>query len=87
MYYKVFHILTPWAPSDYFNIFIPPHNLHSVQDHDFNIRKPLCRTNIFANAFLTVASLHGIVCLVLLLIQSMLLRLSVLLYLLTCPNF
>jgi len=51
MYYKVFHNLTPWAPSDYFNIVVPPHNLHSVQDHDFNIRKPLCRTNIFANVF------------------------------------
>ena len=50
MYYKVFHNLTPWAPSDYFNVFIPPHDLHSVH-HDFNIRKPLCRTNIFANDF------------------------------------
>jgi len=50
MYYKVFHNLTPWAPSDYFNIVIPPHNLHSVY-HDFNIRKPLCHTNIFANDF------------------------------------
>jgi len=86
MYYKVFHNLTPWVPSDYFNIVIPPHNLHSVH-HDFNIRKPLCRTNIFANDFLTVASLHGIVCLVLSLIQSLLLRLSVLLYQLICPNF
>jgi len=34
------------------------YNLHSVY-HDFNIRKPLCRTNLFANDFLTVASLHG----------------------------
>jgi len=50
MYYKVFQNLTPWAPSDYFNIVIPPHNFHSVH-HDFNIRKPLCRTNIFANNF------------------------------------
>jgi len=40
MYYKVFHNLTPWAPSDYVNIVIPPHNIHSVH-HDFNIRKPL----------------------------------------------
>jgi len=39
---------------------IPPHNLHSVH-HDFNIRKPLCRTNIFENDCFTVASLHGIV--------------------------
>jgi len=77
IYYKVFHNLTPWAPSYYFDIRIPPHNLHSV-DHDFNIRKPLCRTNISANDFLTVASLHGIVVLVLSLIQSMLLRLNVL---------
>jgi len=45
------------------------HNLHSVH-HDFNNRKPLCRTNIFANDFLTIASLHGKVCLVLLLIQK-----------------
>jgi len=37
--------------------------------------------------FLTTVSLHGIVCLVLSLIQSLLLRLSVLLYLLICPNF
>jgi len=50
MYYKVFHNLTPRAPSDYFNIAIPPHNLPSVH-HDFNIRKPLCRTNILANDF------------------------------------
>jgi len=50
MYYNVLHNLTPWAPSDNFNIVIPPHNLHSVH-HDFNIRKPLCRTNIFANDF------------------------------------
>jgi len=49
MYYKVFHNLTPWAPS-YFNIVIPSHNLHSVH-HDFNIRKPLRRTNIFANDY------------------------------------
>jgi len=51
LYYKVFHNLAPWAPSGYFNIVIPPHNLHSVH-HDFNIRKPLRRTNIFANDFL-----------------------------------
>jgi len=57
VYYTVFHNLTPWAPSDYFNIVIPPHNLHSVH-HDFNLRKPLCRTNIFANDCLTVASLQ-----------------------------
>jgi len=50
MYYKVFHNLTPWAPSDYYYIVISPHSLHSVY-HDFNIRKPLCRTNIFANDF------------------------------------
>jgi len=86
MYYTVFHNLTPWVPSDYFNIVIPPHNLHSVH-HDFNIRKPRCRTNIFANDFLTVASLHGLICLVLSLFQSLLLRLSVFLYLLICPNF
>jgi len=36
---------------------------------------------------LTVASLHGIVCLVLSLIQGLLLRLIVLLYMLICPNF
>jgi len=48
MYYKVFHNLTPWAPSDFFNIVIPPHDLHSVH-HDFDICKPLCRTNISAN--------------------------------------
>jgi len=53
MYYNVFHNLTPSAPSDYFNVVIPPHNLHSVH-HDFNIRKPLCGTNMFANDFLAV---------------------------------
>jgi len=47
MYYKVFHSLTPWAPNDYFNVFIAPHDLHP----DFNIRKPFRRTNIFANDF------------------------------------
>jgi len=50
MYYKVFYNLTPWVPSDYFNVFIPPYYLHSVY-HDFIIRKPLCRSNIFANDF------------------------------------
>jgi len=48
MYYTVFPNLTPLAPRDYFNIVIPPYNLYSVH-HNFNIRKPLCRTNIFAN--------------------------------------
>jgi len=45
--------LLAWAPSDYFNIVIPPHNLHPVHP-DFNNRKPLCRrpTNIFASDFL-----------------------------------
>jgi len=30
MYYKVFQNLTPWTPCDYFNIVIPPYNLHYV---------------------------------------------------------
>jgi len=87
MYYPVFHNFTPWAPSDYFNIVIPPHNLILSVQHDFYIHKPLCRTNIFANDFLTVASLCGTVCLVLSLIKSLLVRLSVLLYQFICPNF
>jgi len=83
MYYKVFHTLTPWAPSDYFNIVIPPHNLHSVQN-DFNIRVPLCR--IFANDFINHrVSAWNSLPIVLSLIQSLLLRLSVLLSI--CPNF
>jgi len=82
MYYKVVHNLTPWVSDDNFNVIIPSYNLHSVY-HDFNIRKPLCQTNKFANDFLTVASLYGtLVCVVLSLIQSLLLRLSVLLDLL-----
>jgi len=52
MYCTVFHNLTPWAPRDYFNTVIPPHNLHSVH-HNFNIRKPLCRSNISANELFT----------------------------------
>ena len=50
LYYKIFNNLTPWSPSEYFNVSIPPYNLHSVH-HDFNIRKPVCRTNSFENDF------------------------------------
>jgi hypothetical protein len=50
LYYKVCHNLTPWLPSEYFNFDKPSYNLHSIQ-HEFNIRKPLCRTNIFENDF------------------------------------
>jgi len=86
MYYKVFHNLTPWAPSDYFNIVIPTHIfilfivILTFVSH--------CVVLIYLQMIvLTVASLRGIVCLVLSIIQSLLLRLSVLLYLLICPNF
>ena len=41
---KVFHSLTSWALMEYFNVVTP--HLHSVQD--FNFRKLVCRTNIFA---------------------------------------
>jgi len=52
MYYKVFHNITPLVPRDYFNVIIPPYDLHSVY-HDFNTRKPLCRTNTNANDIFT----------------------------------
>jgi len=71
MYYKIFHNLTTWAPCDYSNIVILAYNLHSVS-YEFNIRKPLCRTNIPANAFLTVVSLYGTFCLILSLNQNLL---------------
>jgi len=44
VYYKIFYNLTPWPPSEYFNVSMLPYSLHSVY-HDFNIRKPMCRTN------------------------------------------
>jgi len=59
----VFHNLTPWVPSDYFNVNIPPYNLHSVY-RDFNIRMQLFRTNILADNVLTIESLRGLSCLV-----------------------
>jgi hypothetical protein len=50
LYYKIFHNLTPWLPSDYFNLPIPSYNLHSIQ-HCFNIRSPLYQINIYENSF------------------------------------
>jgi len=50
LYYKIINNLTPWSPSEYFNVIMPPYSSHSVY-HDFNIRKPLCRTNSFENDF------------------------------------
>jgi len=41
LYYKIFHNLTPWSPSEYFNVSITPYSLYSVY-HDFNIRKAMC---------------------------------------------
>jgi len=70
MHYITF-FTTPGVPSDYFNNIIPLYNLQYVY-HGFNIRKPLCQTNIFANDFLTVAPLLGTVCLVLSLIKNLL---------------
>ena len=50
LYYKVFNNLTPWSPNEYFNVSAPPYCLHSIS-HDYNIRKPMCRTNAFENDF------------------------------------
>ena len=50
LYYKVFNNLTPWSPNEYFNVSVPPYSLHSIS-HDYNIRKPMCRTNAFENDF------------------------------------
>jgi len=50
LYHKIFNNLTPWTPNEYFNVSMPPYSLHSVY-HDFNIRKPMCRTNSFENDF------------------------------------
>ena len=50
LYYKIFHNLTPWDPSEVFTLSIPLYNLHSVS-HSFNIRKPLCRIKIYENHF------------------------------------
>jgi len=50
MYYKIFNNLTSWSPSEYFNVSMSPYSLHSVY-HDFNIRKPMCRTNSYENDF------------------------------------
>jgi len=48
--YKIFNILTPWSPSEHFNVSLPPYSIHSVY-HDFNTRKPLCPINSFENDF------------------------------------
>jgi len=48
--YKIFNNLTPWSPSEYFNVSMPLYSLHSVY-HEFNIRKLLCRSNSFENDF------------------------------------
>jgi len=67
------NFITPWVPSDYFNVIIPPYNLIIsivvFESHCVELVNKL----IFANDFLTVASLHGTVCPVSSLIQSMLL--------------
>jgi len=49
-YYRIFNYLTPWSPSEYFNVSKPRYSLHSVY-RDFNIRKPMCKTNSFENDF------------------------------------
>lgn len=50
LYYKIFNNLTPWSPSEYFNVSQPPYSLHSLH-HDLTIRKPKCRSNSFENNF------------------------------------
>jgi len=50
LYYRIFNNPTPWSPSEYFNVSMPPYSLYSVY-HDFTIRKPMCRTNAFENDF------------------------------------
>jgi len=50
LYYKIFNNLTPWSPSEYLNVSMPPYSLHYVY-HDFNIGKPMCQTNSFENDF------------------------------------
>jgi len=47
---KIFNNLTPRSPSEYFNVSMAPYSLHSVY-RDFNIRKPMCRTNSFEKNF------------------------------------
>jgi len=51
MYYNVFHNLTPWAPSDYFNIVIPPHTLHSVHYDSTFLSHCIVLIYLFANDF------------------------------------
>jgi len=53
LYYNIINNLTPWSPNEYFNVSMPPYRLHSVYQ-DFNIRKPLCRTNSFENDFVNL---------------------------------
>jgi len=50
LYYNKFNNLTPWSPSEYVNVSMPPYSLHSVY-HDFNIRKPMCQNNSFEHDF------------------------------------
>ena len=50
LYYKVFSNLTPWSPTEYFIVSVPPFSLHSVSQ-EFHIRKPMCRNNNFENDF------------------------------------
>ena len=83
LYYEVFHNLTPWAPSDYFNVFITPHDLHSLS---IFVNRCVVLINLLMT-FLPVASLNGTVCLVLSLIQSLFPRSSVLLEILICQIF
>ena len=70
LYYKVFNNLTPWSPSEYFNVSVPPYSLHSVS-HVFNIQKPLCRKIILRIISLIDVFLPGTVCLVFWLIQNL----------------
>jgi len=86
LYYKIFNNLTPWTPSEYFNVSMPPYSLHSVY-HDFNIRKPMCRTNSLRTITLIDVSLPGIVYRVLLSHQNLSPRLNIILNLLIYRHF
>jgi len=50
LYYKIFNKLTTWSPREYFHVSMPLYSLHFIY-YDFNIRKPVFRTNSFENDF------------------------------------
>jgi len=86
LYYKIFNNPTPWSPSEYFNVNMPPYSLHSVY-HDFIFESQCVKLIYLRTIFLNVVSLPGIVYRIILSKQNLLPHLNIILNLLIYRHF